>query len=168
MMGRSHHYVFAHIVLRQLFFKNPSAFVTALTSRGTDIVKRLWDDVGEKIAEDEGAEKKLPYWGLTCSTHDLGSGTIAVVVSLPPPEEVPEAHFVGFVLRSPRNKLVGLLGAGKPAARYITLEYGLSIKDGAKRTVLCEWRGDNHLNMGDGPEATLSAFVQKIIEMTRT
>jgi hypothetical protein len=167
-MGRPHHYVFGHIVLRQLFFHNPPAFVAALASRGEELVKQIWDDVGEKIEQAEDEAVQLPSQGLACSTHDIGSGAVAVIVSLPPPEETPEAHFVGLVLRPPRKKLWGLLGTEKEMARYITLEHGINIIEGGERTVLCEWSGESHLNMGNGPEATVSAFVHKLAEMART
>ncbi len=167
-MARLHHYVFGHIALRQLFFHNPPAFVAALASRGEELAKQIWDDVGEKIEEDEGEAVRLPSQGLACSTHDIGSGAVAVIVSLPPPEETTEAYFVGLVLRLPQKKLWGLLGTEKGMARYITLERGINIIEGGERTFLCEWSGDDHLNMGDGPDPTVSAFAHKLAEMVRT
>jgi hypothetical protein len=163
-MDRTHHYVFGHIALRQLFFYNPPGFVGALADRGAELVKQIWDDVGKKVQEGELEATPLSSRGLDCSTHDLGSGTVAVVVALPRPEKTAEAHFVGLVLRMPKKRLWGLLGRGKGVARYITLEHGVNI-EGGDRTVLCEWSGEGHHNMGNGPEATVSAFVQKLGEM---
>lgn len=165
-MDRTHHYVFGHIALRQLFFYNPPACVGALAGRGAELVKQIWDDVGEKVQESDEEARPLSSQGLDCSTHEVGEGTVAVVVTLPRPEKTAEAHFVGLVLRMPRKRLWGLLGRGKGVARYITLEHGVNI-EGGDRTVLCEWSGQSHLNMGNGPEATVSAFVQKLSEMVR-
>jgi len=166
-MARQHHYVFSHMALRELFFKNPPAFVAALANRGEERLKQAWDRVGKFMQEVEGEE--LPSQGLVCSTHDIGLGAVAVVVSLPSPEEPGEAHFIGLVLRHPRKRLRGLLGTKNGVARYITLEHGINIIEGSERTVLCEWTGRGmHVNMGDGPEATVSAFVQKLGEMART
>jgi hypothetical protein len=167
-MARPQHYVFGHIALRQMFFHNPPAFVAALASRGEELLKQIWDDVGEKIDQAEGEAVQLPSQGLACSTHDIGSGAVAVIVSLPPPTEPPEAHFVGLVLRPPQTKPRGLLDTEKGIARYITLEHGINIIEGEERTVLCEWSGESHANMGDGPEATVPAFVHTLAEMVRT
>lgn len=50
-------------------------------------------------------------------------------------------------------------------ARYVTLEHGMDILEEGTHTVLCEWAGDNHLNMGVGPEPTVDAFAGKLSEM---
>ena len=45
--------------------------------------------------------------------------------------------------------------------RYFTLELGRD-KEGGRPTVLCEWRGEDHLNLGEGPPPQRDEFAQAI------
>ena len=167
-MSRPHHYVFGHIALRQIFFHNPPAFVTALAERGEELLKQIWDDVGERIEENEADAVRLPSEGLALTTRKIEPRTLAVVVSLPCPEEATEAYFVGLILSPAQKELWELLSAEERVARYVTLELGVNSLSGETRTVLCEWAGESHRNLGEGPEATVDAFVGKLSEMVGT
>jgi hypothetical protein len=74
-----------------------------------------------------------------------------VIVSMPAPVAVGEAHFVGVVLAE-------LTPGAAVGYRYFTLELG-DRGDGSARPVLCEWKGARHLNFGDGPAPEVEAFV---------
>jgi hypothetical protein len=161
---RLHHYVFGHILLRQIFFRDASAFVAALREGGDPLLHRIWDDVGDWIVQNEEGQHQLPCVGLTCTHREIVSGTYAVIVSLPQPQEITEAHFVGLVVRPPKKRFSGLVCVDTGMARYITLERG-ETSDGAPRTVLCEWTEDSHVNMGDGPEATVDGFSNALAEL---
>ena len=163
-MARRHHYIFGHQALRQIFFNHPHALLSALMSRREELLKKIWDDIGEDFEEGEGNNVRLSSDGLTCSLHDIGADAMTIIVSLPPPEESPEAYLVGLVFRPPGD----LPDSDKGIQRYITLELGMDLRGGEKRTVLCEWTAEMHLNMGDGPEATVEAFARKLAEMVMT
>lgn len=75
-MSRLHHYVFGHIALRQIFFDDPPAFVAALAHRGKELLKQIWDDVGEKIEENEEEAVRLPSDGLALTTREIGPRTL--------------------------------------------------------------------------------------------
>ena len=164
-MSRPHHYVFGHVALRQIFFENPEGLVGALIGRGNDLLLQIWEDVGSMVEESEESAESLMPEGLAGVTCEIGSGILAVIVSLPTPEEMPESHFVALVYRPSRKKALGLLGSEKEIARYITLEYGVDLLENRVNTVLCEWTKDAHLNLGEGPEATLKAFTDRLREM---
>ena len=93
----------------------------------------------------------------------LGGGGILSIVLLPQPECTTEAHMGGIAF---------LPSATTPGqdpdcdVRYFTLEKGFSDTD-APRTTLCEWRRTDddisHLNYGDGPAPTATAFARAIL-----
>jgi hypothetical protein len=66
------------------------------------------------------------------------------VMSLPPPKEMGEAFYVGWVTKK-----------NEPAyTRYFTLEHDYVLAKKANRTVLCERQGAKHSKHGDGPLVT--------------
>lgn len=168
-MARPHHYAFAHGVLPMVFFEDPVGFLAEVATRGMEILPRIWSDTFEVVKRHKSDAEMLSSDGLTSTCYGLGSETLAVIISLPPPTELTEAYFVGLVVRPPRKRLFGLLGTKKGLARFITLELGSNLDD-TSRTVVGEWTEDtgadvSHRNFGDGPEPTLGAFAAKLGEM---
>jgi hypothetical protein len=129
-----------------VFFQNPPALLRTLSREKEALLKELWDFVGDKVVErDREAGRRLSS-GLALTLRETSSGRSILVVTLPPPQEPPEAYFVGLILEPPR---------------YITLERGTNLAGGT-RTVLCEWTERIHANMGDGPEPTIESFVHAL------
>jgi hypothetical protein len=163
-MARLHHYNFAHVALRQLFLHNPGFLIGALKDRGDYLLKKLWDEVGSRIEEDGEAVRLLPDT-LGCEIHEIESNIVIVIVTLPPPEEIPEAYFVGLIFRPEYEATNELLEAQTGIVHYVTLERGIDLAKGKVRTVLCEWTTEAHLNRGTGPDATVKEFMAVLQEM---
>jgi len=168
-MSRPHHYIFAHVALRHHFLEDPKEFTLAITQKGPGLIASLWEFVGRKLLEDDPDAEVVSDEGLMCNLRQLRSNHFAVVVTLPPPQEMPEAYFVAMVVRPGQKKLGGLLGETPFVSRYITLEYGVAFDDNggleAHRTVLGEWTGEQHLNYGTGPEPQLESFLTRVEEL---
>lgn len=156
---RQHHYVFAHHALREMVLSDPKRALAALTGPlATRLLLDLWSEVGEMAGSDA-----LPASGLDHSAVELEQGQlVAVIVRLPPPQRITEAHFVGLlfsVKQAPFRR--------KVTVRYFTLEHSEDLDDGGPITILCEWAGANHLNFGRGPAPFEAGFVAAILARPR-
>ena len=156
--GPTLHYVLAHYALRQTALADPAMYLGILAS---DDAPAFLGRLIDAIANDFG------------TTPDFGAGDVKVhpgrvgqypcaVVEMPEPGDVAEAHFTALVTLIDLDEGLPEEGATIPA-RYFTLEKGATL-DGQPRTVLAEWDETSHSNYGDGPEATLPAFVEAIGE----
>lgn len=162
---RRHHYLFAHVALRQQFFSQPLETVLALNSGGPELLEVWWQRTWDVLSGNDSQAEKVSSAGLRCSSCDLGENRIAAIVTLPEPQNPTEAYFVAAVVGLPRKRLGGLLGKTRMDAKYVTLEYGMAIcGDGSlrQRTVLCEWTESSHLNLGDGPAPELAEFIKAV------
>lgn len=122
-MVREHHYNFAHVALRQIFFHDTVAFVATLSADRLDMLERLWDDVGRTLEEADQDGVRLPSEGLGWMFWTVGEDKTMVIVTLPPPEDMPEAYFVGLVVPQPQEGIGDVLGTHQAISRYFTLEY---------------------------------------------
>ncbi|HZN67234.1 MAG TPA: hypothetical protein VFB66_18240 [Tepidisphaeraceae bacterium] len=165
---RDQHYVFAHIALRQIAFKNPVGVVGVLHSPdGMKFLTGLWEEVGQHCRE---ADEKHQHGsggmidGSTLGVRPARVGNFpSAIVSLPQPLGPTEAYFIALVLHV---DLGTLQGDGpmpeNPELSYYTLEHGVGLR-GESRTVLCAWNAEEaHLNFGDGPPAEFEAFVEAV------
>lgn len=149
------HYTFAHIALRLNCLTDPRSVLALLASSQT---RPYLANVLRAVAD--GCRDREPQPDFTADDvviHHLRIGAFpGVVFELPPARAVAEAHLAAMaVLGDPS-------ATPQPEVRYFTLEKGMSL-DGPRRTVLCEWTADgSHLNLGDGPEPTVIAFVAAI------
>ena len=149
---RPHYYFFAHRALRDAFFNSPHGFTRALLARKEELLQVIWNDLGDWAEENEGTAARLPPDGLALTVRQTNPLTVALIISLPPPEQMVEAHFVGLIV-------------GPEVTRYVTLERGRDVGTGRERTVLCEWKGQVHANYGNGPDATVDAFASVLSGM---
>lgn len=162
---RPHHYAFGHVALRKAFFHDPAKLVQALEADGERLIGEIWNEVGRMIQAENGDAALLPADGLELSLHAVGPRTMAAVIALPPPREMPEAHFVALVVERPRPGPSFHIGRMPDPGRYFTLELGMDVLSQERRAVLCEWTREGHANCGTGPEPTAEAFVQRVIEI---
>ena len=149
---RPHHYQFAHVVLRELCEEDTLRFFATMASpERCRLLAGVWAETERRIGRPVDGFDPAPTSVTTCR---IGAHA-TVIVSMPAPVAVGEAHFVGVVLAE-------LTPGADPGAavgyRYFTLELG-DRGDGSARTVLCEWKGARHLNFGDGPAPEVDAFV---------
>ena len=143
---RPHHYEFAHRALRVMYEADPDYFIQAYASPAAIAFMRvLWGKVCDRLAEHGIAP---PEYGVErTSTHFFEAHGIPVVVIEMPTALAPaEAIFVA------------LFKGADGAPRYHTLELGRHVMTGEPMTMACSWSQGSHLNHGEGPEPTFSAY----------
>ncbi len=147
---RAHHYVFAHRELPALAH-DPRFFPLATGAGGSNFAIGYWDHVGARLPPAE----RLPPTDMALRVERRGGRTI-VLVRLPAPERMTEAHLVAVVQGLP----------GEPDVRYFTLELGFASAEPegprSRRTVLCEWTEGRHVNYGEGPPAEEAGFLAAV------
>jgi hypothetical protein len=143
--ARRHHYLFAHRALPGTVLRHGADLVAAVRD-GRLALDGFWDQVGQTLPEDE----RLPSAGLAVSDHHIDDSDV-LLVTFPVPVGPPEAHFAAIALSTHDGRV-----------RYITLERGLIPADGTRYTVLCEWTGEHHVNLGAGPEPEPDAFLSAL------
>ena len=156
--GPSLHYVLAHYALRQTALADPVIYLGILASE--DAPKFIGNMI-DAVASDFGQSPAFHADAIT--VHPLRVGRYpCAVIEMPEPGDVAEAYFTALV------GMIDLADGPPPEsedlpARYFTLEKGATL-DGQPRTVLAEWDATSHMNYGDGPIATVEAFLQAIEE----
>ena len=152
---RDHHYVFAHILVREVCAQDPIRFFALVASpEQKDFVAWLWEmtakQVGRPITEFDPGQ-------LEVNTFRVNDAP-AILLKMPVPIAAAEAHMVGVILTGlPQDEEP----ESKGSFRYFTLEHGVNLDD-TIRTVFCEWNEGSHLNFGDGPPPTVEAFASAI------
>ncbi|MCI0485291.1 MAG: hypothetical protein L0229_01695 [Blastocatellia bacterium] len=156
---RPHHYVFAHQAVKGMVKGDPLQFFSIIASEGQrDFLDWIWDFVCEHLSgEDPGGLSASDINAATCSIKTYP----AVIISMPEPRAIAEAHFIAIVLTGELSEAVA---SDQIEFRYFTLECGTHM-DGTERTVMCEWSGDTHMNFGDGPEPDLRKFAEVVEKM---
>jgi hypothetical protein len=139
----SQHYLFAHRILPHLLWQGDSVLGILANPENQQFLGEQWDRVpGVFECRPSRGRERLAY-----TTHWVGGDNLTVVVTLPPPTDVAEAHLVAITT--------------SPVLRYLTLELGEDDRGGA-RTVLGEWTPDGHGNFGDGPPPEKMPFLQAV------
>jgi len=161
---RPHHYQFAHVLLPLRLWQNPGWFLDILQGEYAHaFLLTCWAQVAMHLNE---ADILSPDGKLRCDLFGLAKGYRAAVISLPEPERMAEAHMVAVVWRPPRRRLLFL--RTEPVLRYFTLELSVADDFTTPKNVFCEWSQSLHLNYGNGPEATVTAFVAFIERFLKT
>lgn len=160
--ARCDHYSFAHVVLRDAAFEDPTQIVTTLASaKSQELLGDLWDGVLALCREHSQTS--------TIATNDILIHKIRVgtfpcaVVEMPTPQHATEAFFVALVLAV---HLAGDDWEFEPEPlRYFTLEYS-EAEHREIKTVLGEWKTrSTYVNHGPGPAPTIDDFVARVSEL---
>ncbi len=158
-----HHYLFAHIWLRQIAYAQPAGIFGVLASSSrTSFLDNLLTRIDEKLTD--------------CVPRSFTAADIqffpcliderpCAILQMPPPQKTPEAFFVAIMSRlrveevaAAQKKENGML----MAIDYYTLERPLP--DAGIPSVFCGWSQDGvHVNYGAGAEPILEAF-KKLLE----
>jgi hypothetical protein len=153
-----HHYVLAHVALRQVCFANPYGFFACM---GADRRQPFLEDLWSKIRNNYDKDGPPPF-----SIKDVKITTTSInnfpflLIHMPEPQKTPEAYFIGIVLKIQLTELDR--PPEKPEVQYFTLERGIDLETKKVRTVFCEWQPEKHLYFGDGPEPNPGAFMEAI------
>jgi serine/threonine protein kinase/tetratricopeptide (TPR) repeat protein len=148
---RKHHYRFAHTMLPVAFFDDPVELMAAFRKEGLVYLWFCWDQMGSTLTKRE----RLPKETLDFSFVDFEGKTDALVIKLPAPKGMTEAHYVALVHRPAKAPSTA------PLTRVIALEHSADKEDNPM-TCLCEWIGDKHINIGEGPQPTHDNFISAV------
>lgn len=154
-----HHYVYAHLAMRDCCMSDPIGFFRLMNSpRSRKLLEELWEQV--KLACDTDGPASMDVREVKVETFQAGPFP-GVLVVMPPPMKVPEAYFIAIIL------FADLTGkpAKPPEVMYYTLEKS-GMPDEAEYTMLGRWRkGGIHENHGLGPPPSKDAFLSMIQEL---
>ena len=128
---RPHHYVFAHQWLPRFAQSNSAAFFALFTTgEGQAAMVNFWDTVGESLAP----ELRLPSDGLTVHWIQLHPGLRALIVQMPAPTSMTEAHFVAAVAVPPSDD-------EEADVPVFSLQYAWDFEKAQPQTAVATWDG---------------------------
>lgn len=159
---RCDHYSFAHVVLRNAAFDNPTQCVTSLAStNGKQYLSDVWDNVVD-ICKQHNQPVELTLDDILI--HKLRVGPFpCTILEMPAPRFATEAFFVALILTVDITDQSQNMSNG--SIRYLTLENGEPNEEEVD-TVIGEWSEDGqHNKLGDGTYPELGEFVAKITEL---
>jgi hypothetical protein len=151
--SRLQHYSFAHLFLRDKAFGNPVTTVDLLSQEnGAKYLQSLWITRG--FATKDANDDFIGPDGIECSSFLAGDEYRGVIVKFPEPVGQPEAYFIAIVVPTEAKR------DDKCSCRYFTLELSSAAPDA---TILGEWIGELHSNLGSGPPAAQGYFEKTVI-----
>ena len=161
-MARQHPYNFAHVLLPQLAWRRPVAVRRELADPylARELLLYLWD----KAAENVAPAGRVPGKGLRLTWHEV-AGRATALLHLPAPQATMEAHFSALVYEQDEEPAENEAEETRP--RYFLLEAALGLSGPAGTpTVVGEWAGDAHRQLGRGPAGgrpgTAEAFLEAL------
>lgn len=160
-----HHYVLAHVALRQICMANPVRFFSIMGSKNRDMfLEDVWQQVRKNC--DPKGTPAFSIKDVKVETTKIEEFP-TIIITMPTPQFMAEAHMVGIVLKVNVKDFVENKIPEKPVVEYFTLEKGFTL-DESERTVLCKWdETGKHLNYGTGPNATSAEFITAISKMLK-
>lgn len=139
---RDHHYVLAHIALREACESDPQQFFSLLASPDAgSLISHLWEQVCSNLADEPENMDMATLQIAPCQVR----GARAVLIVMPEARRIAEAIMVLVV---EIDAMAGLDASSLPF-RYFTLELGEG-EEGNPCGVFSEWAGSTHLNYGSG------------------
>lgn len=156
----THNRAFAHHYLRDCVFQLPDLHLILAGPNAQAYVEGMWERCGGQLEEPERCSSA----GLRVLPVDAVENYSAVLIEIPAPVELADAHLVAVVFRQEKRRWP--FGRARWRIRYFTLELSLGLED-EDRTVIGEWtwakgRAQLHVNYGDGPAAEPGAFVASL------
>ncbi len=122
-----HHYVLAHVVLRQVAQRDPYIFFGMLRSPRR---KKFLNDIWKHVYEHCDEEGKAYFSSQDVLIHPRNIGEYpAVLIEMPPPYFTMEAYMVCAVLGVPPSEAVKKM-PDNPKVYYYTLEKGVDLAGG--------------------------------------
>lgn len=129
-------YTIAHVILPNVMkLKSASVVVSAIERNDVSIFNQVWEQTSIAHTPQVLAKERNDTWRIA-------------VMSLPPPQEMGEAHMVGFVAKKNDGAVM----------RYFTLEHDYVLATQSTRTALRELERGKIVKRNDGP--TLSGDFQ--------
>lgn len=156
--ARQHHYVFAHLALRQIALGDPLECLDILgSSRAGHFIRDVFSSVCDHIEDEPDFSPSQ----IVVHPTQIGRYPCAVV-QMPQPQAATEAFYAATVVLVDIRRAVPP-NLEKVTARYFTLEMGHT----PETTVLAEWTANAHVNYGNGPSANLDDFRASLERLIR-
>jgi hypothetical protein len=151
----SQHRQFSYRAIPTIFHSQTQDFVDYLEKDGMKFLKFWWDHTGNEVDVD----CLSPMKGMTYEIREYGDGRRIVLLTLPPPQNQPEAFFLAMVTR-PRKKHF-LIWKNYSHVYALRLVGDLGAEP---RTELGEItpRRVNYYPIGPGPNPDLDAFYEAV------
>jgi hypothetical protein len=129
--ARHHHYLFGHVVVRQLFLSDPASFTEAfpISPWGELRLRQMWERVGREMLKS--TDEVLSSEGLQIRGGLRNEHQFPVIV-MPATAGMGEVAFAALLF-TPRNE---------ESVRYLVLEHTNSLGKPEDWGVLCEWFAD--------------------------
>ena len=160
--GPSANYVFAHYALRQIALREPIEFLSIASSPE---VQSFYQSVLEQVSESCGNQPSFSASELKTHLKKVNDFP-CIVIEFPEPQALAEAHLIGIVVKVKLSSGAFADDPTQVVSRYFTLEKSITITN-LPRTVLGEWRDQEHSNYGDGPEPDVDAFVAVLADYVK-
>ena len=157
---KNQHLTFSYEALPELFHNDPRSFLTYLRRDKLNFLRFWWNFVGKNVGE----KNQVSSEGLDFTIRELENGITLTIITLPTPTKPKEAYYLALVL--PKAK-VGLF-VKKDLTRIFTLECKANA-DGTSRMVIGEITHRlRHVEFAPGPEPSLDAFNQAVVEIIKS
>lgn len=147
-MAMSPTYALAHVFIPNLLkLKGAATVISALERKEKSLLDQLWSQAFVTHEAFITTQLREPY--------RIG------VFSMPPPKELGEAYYAGFVVKKNDPTF----------SRYYTLEHDYVLAKKANRTLICERDVQKHTKHGEGPALTgtpatdAAAFIDAFMEL---
>jgi len=151
---RYHHYLFAQYVLLDYVLKRPKQSLEMFGTLDNEFfaikhLKTIWYQIYAQFP----AIKKVDFTGIFYSVIKFDALKTLVVVTLPKPQALTEAYFVGIYYQIIDEH-------SEPEIRYFTLEYHYE-----NESAICELQKGLHSLKGFGSNLSKEEFTEKIKEI---
>lgn len=157
--NKSHHYILAHIALKDICFSDPKMFFDIMRSSEREaIFDNVWENVCDRCALQE--EPTFSVRDLKVKEIKVGEYP-AIFIEMPPPQNMTEAYMICVVLKcdekEPEQENVEAL--------YYLLEKTISFDD-SEEAKLCSWEEDDiHIQFDSISEITEEKFLSAVVDL---
>ena len=154
-INRKHHYVFAHLIFREQFFKNPSDFnfetISKHNNNPVDYLIKTWNIIGELSCNKNEVISPV---GLDLEFYDDKDQIEVGLITLPKPKYMIECYFIAMILKYDLDNNV-------VDCYYFTLEN--SVDNNPK---ICAWDQEgSHINYGINIKPQKDIFLKSIYNL---
>lgn len=160
--ARCDHYTFAHVVLRDAVFDNPTQAVSQLGSSASgDFLALLWEQV---ISICQHFQQPVTVNADDILIHKIPVGTFpCALIEMPTPQYETEAFFIALVLTLDMSDQSWK--DGTRVIRFLTLEFERG-NERELRTVIGEWSSrERYISHGPGTYPSVDQFIAKVTEL---
>lgn len=154
---KSQHYNFCYEAMPALFHVQTKDFMKYIERDGVKFLEFWWKHIGNQLP----FEKLTPFTNFSLEKSEISKDLKVFFLTLPPPQEDGEMYFMALVARPVRH----FAWVRLPSTRILALvrrsrekfQSGTEFGDLTPRA--------RFVPIGEGPEAALSAFKARVLEL---